>query len=212
MNSPKTFTVDITKGMSHGDKIIFREEGHAIPDADPVDVVVILVCEDNEKFSGKGNDLLHDFKISILEALSPSTVLTITHLDGRVLHIARPANFIVKPGAIMKVDEEGMPRKNNPFQKGDLYLRFNVVFPEFLPEDATEKLAEILSPFCPPIAIADAAMAEAAGDGEDQPWECTMRPVDIKGFGKKDARGATAYDEDDEEEGGEGNGVQCQQM
>lgn len=34
------------------------------------------------------------------------------------------------PGSIRMVKGEGMPQYRNPFEKGDLYLKFDVQFPE----------------------------------------------------------------------------------
>jgi hypothetical protein len=36
---------------------------------------------------------------------------------------------VIKPGHIKSIDEEGMPMHKNPFVKGKLYIKFDIVFP-----------------------------------------------------------------------------------
>lgn len=210
----KTFKVEIQKGMKNQDKVVFRGEGHAVPDVDPGDVVVHLQSAKHSSFIRKGDDLLHEFKVSLAEALDPAAPLALKHLDDRMLTLNRPEGHIIKPGGIMKVSEEGMPFKSNPFQKGDLYLRFNIVFPEVLPDETVAALRGLLAEHSPALnKVADEGDNKAGDD--DMPWVCSMTPVDIKNFGAKSRREREAYGSDDSEDegihGGPG-GVQCQQM
>lgn len=209
MTETKVLTVEITKGMQHGEKITFREEGHQVPELEPGDVVVILVLESSgSKFVRKGNDLLYEFKVSLAEALDTSQKLYLEHLDGRSLHIARE-DLIICPDMVTRVAEEGMPKKENPTLKGDLYLRFKVEFPKSLPKEVETPVVASLTTYCPKLA-AD----EGMNDGDDK-WESHMHEVEIEQFGKKTSKNRQAYEDDDGDDGeghGQGGGVQCQQM
>ena len=39
---------------------------------------------------------------------------------------------VIKPDSCKAVDGEGMPLQGHPFEKGNLYIQFSVVFPETL--------------------------------------------------------------------------------
>jgi DnaJ family protein A protein 2 len=45
---------------------------------------------------------------------------------------------------MMKVPQEGMPSRGNPFVKGDLYLCFHVKFPASIDPELAAKLRELL--------------------------------------------------------------------
>ena len=42
------------------------------------------------------------------------------------------AGQVIKPDSCKAVDGEGMPLQGHPFEKGNLYIQFSVVFPETL--------------------------------------------------------------------------------
>lgn len=73
-----------------------------------------------------------DVDVPLVEALTGFTTV-IQHLDGRFLTVKGDSQEIVKPGDWRVVHGEGMPLggsyQTNRMQKGNLYLRFNVVFP-----------------------------------------------------------------------------------
>ena len=52
--------------------------------------------------------------------------------------ISRPPGHVITPGSVMVVRNEGMPKKENPTQKGDLYIEFQVDFPQTLPKDVSQ--------------------------------------------------------------------------
>jgi DnaJ-related protein SCJ1 len=55
---------------------------------------------------------------------------TFKHLDGHEVKIRREG--VTMPGAVMKVAEEGMPKKDDSSSFGDLFIEFTVQFPESL--------------------------------------------------------------------------------
>lgn len=53
-------------------------------------------------------------------------------LDGRVLRL--PCPEVVSPGYERRLEGEGMPISKSPGSRGDLLIRFKLVFPSFLPQ------------------------------------------------------------------------------
>lgn len=101
------------------------------------------------------------------------------------------------------IADEGMPSLGNPFVKGNLYIMFRVRFPN--DNDLTSNQIEALKSILPD---PDRTMEY----DKDEVEEVHMTLADLRQFGKGGAtdRGDTAYDSDEEQEGGPGN-VQCQQ-
>jgi len=91
--------------------------------------------------------LIYDKKITLLEALSGYEFL-VTHLDDRAILVRSSAGDITKHGDIRVVPNEGMPLQKNPFQKGNLFIRFVVEWPTS--GSLTPTHIELLSKALPP--------------------------------------------------------------
>ena len=128
--------------------------------------------------------------------------MTVTHLDKRQLVISTNEGDVVKPGSFKAVYDEGMPTYQQPFNKGKLFIHFNVKFPE--PGDLSDddmKALEKIFPARIPVEI-DPDAAE----------ECNMHDVDIEQEMRRNkSSGRTAYEEDDDDDMG-GQRVQCAQQ
>jgi len=84
-------------------------------------------------------------KITLKEALC-GTTLFIQHLDGRVLHIKTKPGEVILPGPTKCIQGEGMPKHKKIFQKGRLFIDFEVEYPASgsLSKEQLEALAKIL--------------------------------------------------------------------
>ncbi|KAL6423570.1 hypothetical protein ACFW04_010246 [Cataglyphis niger] len=93
---------------------------------------VIFVTEDrpHETFRREGSDLHMTVDIFLREALT-GTVITLNTVDDRTLRI--PITSIVAPDYTKRILGEGMPFLENPKQRGDLIMKFNIEFPIYLP-------------------------------------------------------------------------------
>ena len=119
------------------------------PGVEAGDVVIILQQKAHEKFKRQGDDLYVMHTISLTEALCgfcyvlkvfPHPVISVfsfwllfvawsQHLDGRELVIRQSPGNVVTPGSTKMVPGEGMPRYRSPFEKGELFIKFDVEFP-----------------------------------------------------------------------------------
>lgn len=148
----KTIMVHIDKGMKHLQKSVFRE-GHQLPGTDKGNVIVILVQQPHEVFERAGNDLKMKQTISLTEALCGFTFL-VKHMDGRVLSVTSKPGEVIKMNTTKVVVGEGMPIYRNPFEKGDLYISFDVTFPENNFASVEQmRLLETLLPARPPFSM-----------------------------------------------------------
>eukprot|EP00796_Vickermania_ingenoplastis_P010288 gene10288-7191_t len=140
----KAFAVVVERGMKEGDHVVFSGDGDENPDLErPGDIVVVLEMEKHATFTRQGNHLIIEKTITLAEALTGFT-LHLTHLDQRKLAITCPFGTVVEPNILYSVNREGMPvPKTGGIERGDLIIKFNVVYPQVNQGDV-EKLRKIL--------------------------------------------------------------------
>lgn len=187
------------KGMSHGQKVGYRGEGDEAPGMQPGDVIVVLEQAVHEHFVRRGNHLFYKKKITLLESLTGFTHY-IEHLDGRVLKVSSSNDTVYEPGYIKSLREEGMPQEKQHFLRGDLYIEYEVIFPEEAFSAAQKAALGKVLPKSKP---------EQMPESENEPEEVTLTNVDIaaeqrKWQEEKRQRGEQ-YDEDE----GSGHGRQA---
>jgi len=152
--------VHIAKGMKHNEKIIFRNMADEIPGCKEIgDVNFIIEEKEHPFFKRKNNDLLIVQTISLNQALCGYS-FRFNHLDGREIIVKTKPGQIINPNIssggssssrssfnmpyTMIVPNEGMPSKGNPFVKGDLYVMFQIEFPQTLPKETIDALRKLL--------------------------------------------------------------------
>ncbi|XP_016135521.1 dnaJ homolog subfamily A member 2-like [Sinocyclocheilus grahami] len=150
-----------------------------------------------QTYRREGNDLSMTHKIGLVEALC-GFHFTLKHLDGRQIVVKYPAGKVIEPGSVRVVRGEGMPQYRNPFEKGDLFIKFDVQFPEnnWLSPEKLSELEDLLPTRADPPVI--------SGDAEE---------VELQEFVSQSSSGGhrrEAYNDSSDEEGGHhGPGVQC---
>ena len=100
-----------------------------------------MVEKAHPKLTREGANLVFNTKISLADALADCTVEVPT-LDGRVLSINCPE--VIAPSYEKSIPGEGMPLSKKPGEKGDLVIRFVIIFPEFLADEKKAQLRRIL--------------------------------------------------------------------
>lgn len=204
----KVLEVHIEKGMKHKQKVTFAGMADEKPNVETGDVNFIVQEKEHDLFKRKGADLLITKALSLKEALT-GFAWKVKHLDGRELIIKSKPGEIIKPEAVggrpfvKCVSNEGMPSRGNPFVKGNLYVLFTIQFPQDgeLSADAVEALRE----FLPGPSVMD------VDEANEEVELVHLDTAEVANFGKGGVQGQdSAYDEDDEE-GGAGQPVACQQ-
>ncbi|CAG9567028.1 unnamed protein product [Danaus chrysippus] len=147
-------------------------------------------------FKRTGDDLLMVREITLTEALC-GFEFVVKHLDGRDLLVRHLPGEVIKPGDLKGIQGEGMPQHKNPFEKGNLYIKFDVTFPEnhFANEEQLKKIESILPP--------RPAFVMPTGDDVEE-----VNMMEYTASEKSRSR-EEAYASDDEEHVHAGPGVQC---
>merc|ERR1711865_1097544 len=98
------------------------------------------------------------------------------------------------------IEQEGMPMHGNPFVKGNLVIQFAVEYPENLDEKTVTQLKKLLKGKVETVEV------------QDEMEPCILRPFNAAAAQAEYEQNKSAYDSDDEEEGGgDGQRVQCAQ-
>lgn len=134
----KILKVNIQKGQNEGD-LYYRGEGNQIPNGPKGDVIMSLVCNPHPLFTRKGDDLFMKHKISLRDALGGFSC-EFQHLDGRVCSLVIEKE-VIKPFHLKKIKGKGMPKLGKD-SFGDLYVQFEIIFPEY---NQIEDLSELTS-------------------------------------------------------------------
>uniref|UniRef100_A0A3B3ZZG0 Uncharacterized protein n=1 Tax=Periophthalmus magnuspinnatus TaxID=409849 RepID=A0A3B3ZZG0_9GOBI len=189
----KILEVHIDKGMKDGQKITFHGEGDQEPGLEPGDVIIVLDQKDHPIYQRQGDDLITNMELKLVEALCGFRK-TITTLDNRTLIINSAPGQVIKPNDIKCIQNEGMPIYKDPYEKGQLFVNFQIEFPEkeWLPEHLMYQLERLL-PQREDVMLTD--------DME----EVDLSDVDVQAQQRKQQ--GEAYEEDED---APRSGVQCQ--
>jgi DnaJ-class molecular chaperone len=138
----KEFTIDIQPGMEYDEHISFFGESDQIPGQTTGSLIFVLQPAESDKnciFTRKGNDLMLDYDVPLIGALTGHqfSIKLLNNVD-----VYLQTHGIIKPGEIMKVLGLGMPIKNQSESYGNLIIKFNVVFPEELSHEQEHLLNE----------------------------------------------------------------------
>jgi len=196
----KIINVEIDKGTKEGKKIVFRGESNEMPGYQAGDVVFIVKEKEHKLFKRDGVHLFMEKEVPLVNALTGFQFI-VPHLDGRKLLVKTEAvGDIIKPGDAREIPNEGMPVFSRPYEHGNLYIKFKIVFPEKLTAKQISGLKSTLQ-------------AEAQPPKEDGYEEVTLKAFNphTAGQGQYESHG-NAYDDSDEERGGAAGGVQCAQQ
>ncbi len=138
----KILEVPVKCGWKAGTKVTFEKHGDESPGMIPADMVFVVEEKPHAVFSREGNNLVHKARILLKDALCGGEYQLKT-LDDRRIKI--PFSGPVQSGSTQIVPGEGFPiSKTGGRQKGDLLLKFEVVFPDRLSEDQKRQLRNIL--------------------------------------------------------------------
>lgn len=105
------------------------------------DIVFVIEEKPHSVFTRDKDNLKMVVKLSLVEALTGFSK-TITTLDGRKLKVNN-ANSVVQTGQESRVPNEGMPNSKTG-KKGDLIVKYEVVFPTSLTTEQKEGIKKLL--------------------------------------------------------------------
>lgn len=128
-----------------------RESASSERMTDARTVAFVVEEKPHNRFERDGDDLIVKLNITLSQALlgpegGGAITKEVDHLDGRRVEVSPPEG-IVQPGQETKIVGEGMPisKANSPKKKGDLIVRWNVVFPSRITPAQRQELRKVLN-------------------------------------------------------------------
>lgn len=133
-------TVDAFKGIRDGEAITFDDVADEKPGYKAGDLNFVVRGKDHPVYHRDGDNLYTTKTIPLVDALTGFS-LTLMQLDGVSFDIT--IDDIIECDEVLRIPGKGMPRRNGR-GFGDLFMTFEVDFPEALSSDQKKKLREIL--------------------------------------------------------------------
>ncbi|CUS23614.1 LAQU0S11e00254g1_1 [Lachancea quebecensis] len=147
----RIFDIEVHKGMENGQEVVLPGEADEVVCSElgserviPGDVIIIMEqLPHNTFWRHQDSSLVLDHcKVDLKTSLCGGPVWVDSHPSGKLLKIDVLPGEILKPGAIKCVEGMGMPKSNGGF--GNLYIRFDVAFPDTLKQETAEALKAVL--------------------------------------------------------------------
>ncbi|KAI0052308.1 DnaJ-domain-containing protein [Auriscalpium vulgare] len=140
----KVLEIQVQPGWKSGTKIRFPRAGNETSGG-AQDLVFVVEEKPHSRFERVGDDLAVKVQVGLVDALVGEGGKRIVELlDGRRVQVPLPTG-VVKPGQETRIPGEGMPiRKGGAGGKGDLIVKWEVVFPERLTQEQKEGVRKVL--------------------------------------------------------------------
>ena len=139
----KVLTINVKPGWKAGTKITFPREGDQSLNTIAADIVFIIKDKPHEIFKRDGSNLKYTHKISLKDALTCDTNISIPTLKGETIQLEM--NEIIKPDTTKRLHNHGLPHTKDQKQFGDLIVSFDIIFPDSLSQESRRLVSEALS-------------------------------------------------------------------
>jgi len=133
-------TIDVQKGMRPGEHITFEGVADEKPGMKAGDLQFVLMEIPNNEYHREGDQLYKTIEIPLVDALTGFSI-ELTHLDGHKFTVK--VDDVTECDHVMRVPGKGMPRRRGR-GFGDLYLTFEIDFPDTLTAQQKSEIRKIL--------------------------------------------------------------------
>ena len=142
----KVLEIQVMPGWKSGTKVRFPRAGNEQPNGESQDLVFVVEEKPHARLVREDNNLVATVQVPLVDALcGTASKQVLEQLDGRKIQVTPPAG-VIKPGQQTTVSGEGMPvRKAGAVkQKGDMVVKWEVVFPDRLTPAQKEGVRKVL--------------------------------------------------------------------
>lgn len=134
-------TIDVTKGQRNGERITFEGVTDEKPGYTAGDLHFTIEEIPHPEFTRNGDRLYTNKEIPLVDALTGFSI-GLTHVDGQKFTV--DVDGVTECDHVIRVPGKGMPRRNGRGY-GDLYITFEVEFPESLTDEQKTNIRKILT-------------------------------------------------------------------
>tara|TARA_Y100000591_G_C21837393_1_gene703395 strand:- start:540 stop:1496 length:957 start_codon:yes stop_codon:yes gene_type:complete len=135
----ETLYISVPAGIDNDEIITIKNKGNVVNNMRG-DVKVVIRVKNFTKFSRQGIDLIYNKEITLKESLCGFD-FDMEYIDGRVFKIKNESGNIISSGYKKIIPKMGMAREK---VKGDLIIKFSVLFPKNLDQKKIDLLKTIL--------------------------------------------------------------------
>ncbi|KAL3940871.1 MAG: hypothetical protein SGBAC_004666 [Bacillariaceae sp.] len=135
-------TIDVTKGMRPNEQITFEGVTDEKPGYKAGDLHFIVTEKEHPEYHRDGDNLYKTIEIPLVQALTGFS-LSLKKLDGESFDVA--IDDVIESDQVVRVPGKGMPRRSGR-GFGDLYITFEVDFPDNLSDEQKEAIKKALDP------------------------------------------------------------------
>ncbi|CAH9125613.1 unnamed protein product [Cuscuta epithymum] len=140
-------TIKVKPGWRRGTKITFESKGDERGGTLPEDIIFLIEEKKHPLFKREGDDLELGVEVPLVQALT-GCIVQVPTLGGKDVVTLNMEDEIIYPGFEKTIPGQGMPKykdgQKGDHQRGDLRVRFRVVFPEMLSEEQRSQIFSIL--------------------------------------------------------------------
>ena len=135
-------TVEVPKGMRPGEHVTFEGVTDEKPGMQPGDLsfYIVEIEDPNLHYNRDGDQLYLTVEIPLVDALTGFD-FDLEHVDGHTFSVK--VDGVTDCDHVMRVPGKGMPRRSGR-GFGDLYITFEVDFPDELTDDQRSSIRKIL--------------------------------------------------------------------
>lgn len=123
----KPFIVVVERGTLNGERFIFENEGDQLPNETKGDVIFVIKENNNTKFKRIGNDLIYYHNILLGDSITGCNICIDTINDEQIIY---KESGMTKENSYTTIKNKGMPVKGKKDLFGNLYVVYNIVYPE----------------------------------------------------------------------------------
>jgi len=134
-------TIDAFKGIRDGEAITFEDVADEKPGYKAGDLNFVMVEKQHPEYHREGDHLYKTMTIPLVDALTGFS-LPLTQLDGEEFTVT--IDDIISCDETLRIPGKGMPRRTGR-GFGDLFMTFEVDFPEAISPEQKKKLREIFA-------------------------------------------------------------------
>ena len=133
--------IKIQPGVIENQSLVFNNQGNQNLEGQIGNLEIKIKIDSDAQFIRKGNHLIHNQPIQLVNALTEASV-SINYLNDKILTFQN--NDIIYPGKIVVVKGYGLPVYQQN-KRGDLIIQFEVIFPKKLSHERKHYLKKILT-------------------------------------------------------------------
>lgn len=134
-------SIEVTPGLRPNDKITFDKVTDERPGYIAGDLHFVITQEPHDVYHRDRDDLYKTIEVPLVDALTGFTI-SLQHLDGKEFSVT--VNEVTDCDHVMRVPGKGMPRRSGRGY-GDLFITFEVDFPDTLSDEQKVEIRRILT-------------------------------------------------------------------